>query len=206
MCNKTRQKLYFTMILDLEHQQTPLTIRWVAHFWTLKLRVVLRTGLFMHVASHSEAGRAILNEANTRDRTNSQKFGVNHCISSVTNQKGGSMFKTPELSFNCPWKWFMRWLDRLKILQRLWWASLLYVVLIGITGWVTDHSSCWWWNKAHTPRYWLKYRETRGCCDVVFQLCFGQKGRALWSTGLAQQAAILCGGKMLNAVDEKDMR
>ena len=53
----TRQKLYFATILDLERQKTPLTTRWVAHFWRLMFRVVLRTGLFMLVASHSEAGR-----------------------------------------------------------------------------------------------------------------------------------------------------
>ena len=33
MPNKTRQKLYFATILDLEHQQTLLITRWVAHFW-----------------------------------------------------------------------------------------------------------------------------------------------------------------------------
>ena len=30
----------------------------------------------MHVASHSEAGRAILNEPNTRDRLNSQNVVI----------------------------------------------------------------------------------------------------------------------------------
>ena len=57
MPNKTWHTLYFATVLDLEHQQTPLTTRWVAHFWKLKFRVVLRTGLWMRVASHSEAGR-----------------------------------------------------------------------------------------------------------------------------------------------------
>ena len=51
--NKTRQKLYFAMILDLEHQRTPLTTRWVAHSW----KQTFRTGLWMPIASHSEAGR-----------------------------------------------------------------------------------------------------------------------------------------------------
>ena len=39
------------------------------------------------------------NEPNTRDRTNSQNFSVNHSISSQTNQKGASMFKILEFFF-----------------------------------------------------------------------------------------------------------
>ena len=55
MPNKTRQKLYFSTILDLEHQWTPLTTRWVAHFWKHTFTVVLRTCLWMPIDSHSEA-------------------------------------------------------------------------------------------------------------------------------------------------------
>ena len=56
MQNKTWQKRYFTTILDLEHQQTTLTTKWVAHFWKLTFRVDLTgTGLWMPVANHSEA-------------------------------------------------------------------------------------------------------------------------------------------------------
>ena len=57
MPNKTRQKLYFATILDLDHQQTPLTIRWVAVFWKRTFRVVLRKVLWIPIASHCEAGR-----------------------------------------------------------------------------------------------------------------------------------------------------
>ena len=57
MCNRTWQKLYFAKILDLEYQRTPLTTLWVTHFWNQMFRVVLRTGLCIHVGSHSETGR-----------------------------------------------------------------------------------------------------------------------------------------------------
>ena len=40
MPNTTRQKMYFATILDLEHQGTPLTTQWVAHFWKQTFRVV----------------------------------------------------------------------------------------------------------------------------------------------------------------------
>ena len=49
MCNKPRKKLDFATILDLEHQLTPLTTRWVAHFWKQTFRFVLRT--FVHARS-----------------------------------------------------------------------------------------------------------------------------------------------------------
>ena len=59
MPNKTRQKLYFAVILDLEHQWTPLTTGWLANFRKQTFRVVLRAvNLWMPVASHSEAGTA----------------------------------------------------------------------------------------------------------------------------------------------------
>ena len=45
MLNTTRQELSFATILDLEHQRTPLTIRWESRFWKQTFRVVLRTGL-----------------------------------------------------------------------------------------------------------------------------------------------------------------
>ena len=62
MPSKTRQKVYFATIRDLEHQRTPLTTRWGAHFWIDFLpqhtfRVVLKTGLWMPIDSHSKAGR-----------------------------------------------------------------------------------------------------------------------------------------------------
>ena len=38
MCNKTQQKQHFATILDLGHQRTPLTTRWVAHFWKQTFR------------------------------------------------------------------------------------------------------------------------------------------------------------------------
>ena len=79
MPNKTLQKLYFAMILDEEHHRTPL--HRVSHFWKRTLRGVLRTRLWMPIASHCEAG-AIRNRPNTGDRTNIQNFGVNHSISS----------------------------------------------------------------------------------------------------------------------------
>ena len=57
MANKTRQKLYFATILNLGHQRTPLTTRWVAHFWKQTFEVVFRTVLWMPIANHCEAGR-----------------------------------------------------------------------------------------------------------------------------------------------------
>ena len=38
------------------NQRTPLTTRWVAHFWKWTFRVVLRTVLWIPIASHCEAG------------------------------------------------------------------------------------------------------------------------------------------------------
>ena len=63
---KTQQKLYFTTVLDLEHQWTPLTTWCVAHFWKQTFRVVWwqfvngrsqplwsRQGHLGHVAIHT---------------------------------------------------------------------------------------------------------------------------------------------------------
>ena len=60
----------------------------------------------MHIASHSEAGRVQGRfEISRIPETGPilKNVGVNHSISSYTNQKGGSMFKIPELSFKYIW-------------------------------------------------------------------------------------------------------
>ena len=83
---KFQIKLYFATILDLEHQRTSLTTQWDAYFWKLTFRVVLRTGLWMLLPVILKQARAILNEPNTRDRTNHKNFSVDHSISSYSQE------------------------------------------------------------------------------------------------------------------------
>ena len=84
----------------LKDNLSPLSgLNW-SHFWKWTFRVILRTGLWMPVAIHSEAGRGDSKWAKyrERDRTNCYNFGVIHSNSSLTTQKGATMFKIPELS------------------------------------------------------------------------------------------------------------